>query len=194
MLSVLFSIVFASFSAHAFLENAKTPVCLDGRSEISVDNQSALRFKSEEKNGALTRAFIRGRIISAPVRQGDHDRFSISIGSGPRDTVEVIYNVDFGSMPAFSRGDDVVVCGDFINSFAQNGRYKPSPDGAIIHWVHYNPGDRSTAHEHGFIQIETDLVGFDDAPRQAWTGAVVRGSQGQNQSRRIYESESSTRY
>lgn len=176
MLSILFSIVFASSSANAFLENAKTPVCLDFSDEISIDNSHALRFKSEQKNGALTRAYIQGKVISIPETHGSHDRFSISIGPKSTDTVEVIYNKEFGTMPAVRTGEEVIVCGDFINSFAQTGRYPPSPDGAIIHWVHYNPGNRSAAHEHGFIQFGGDLVGFDQAPAKAWDGTVGGGS------------------
>lgn len=172
MLSILFSIVFASSGAHAFLAGAKTPVCLEGGDELSIDNSRVLRFKTEQKNQFLARAYVEGKVISQPERHGDHDRFSISLGKGPTDTLEVIYNSDFGSLPTVRVGDSVSVCGDFINSFARAGNYPPSPDGAIIHWVHYNPGDRSRKHEHGFIQFGADLVGFDQAPARAWDGTI----------------------
>lgn len=186
MLSILFSIVFASSAANAFLENAKTPVCLDFSDEISVDNVRALKFKAEQKNGALTRAYLQGKVISNPERQGSHDRFSISIGPKATDTVEVIYNKEFGAMPDVKVGEEVIVCGDFINSFAQTGRYPPSPDGAIIHWVHYNPGDRSAIHEHGFVQFGGDLVGFDQAPATAWDGTVGGGNRRGKNNRKNY--------
>lgn len=176
MLSILFSIVFATSSAHAFLENAQTPVCLEGPEELSIDNSRVLRFKVEQKNQFLARAYVEGKVISLPEQQGDHDHFSISLGNKSTDTLEVIYNNAFGSMPNVQIGDVVTVCGDFINSFARAGGYDASPDGAIIHWVHYNPGNRSRAHEHGFIQFGTDLVGFDDAPAKAWDGVVGFGS------------------
>ncbi len=167
--------VFASSASFAFIPNAKTPICLDGHDELSVDNARALRFKTEQKNGALTRAYISGKVISAPSKQNDHDHFAISIGSGSTDTVEVIYNKEFGGMPDVQAGDDIIVCGDFINSFARTGHYQPSPEGAIIHWVHFNPGERANSmdHAHGFILLGKDLVGFDEAPTKAWDGTIV---------------------
>jgi len=178
VLAILFSIVFASSSAQAFLSNAQTPVCLEGPQEISVDNARVLRFKVQEKNQFLARAYVEGKVISMPEQQGDHDHFSISIGNKATDTLEVIYNNEFGNMPNVQLGDQVTVCGDFINSFARAGGYDASPDGAIIHWVHYNPGTRSSSrgHEHGFIQFGTDLVGFDAAPAKAWDGIIGFGS------------------
>jgi hypothetical protein len=178
VLSILLSVVLVSFpSAHAFLDRVEMPVCLDGDQQLPIDNDRVLKYKTNTKNQFQARGFIEGTVIAAPEVMNKHDHFAISIGSGPKDTIEVIYNnnPEFGPMPKVEPGDQIVVCGDYITSYAKSGRYEASPEGAIIHWVHYNPGNRDNVHEHGFIYFSGDqtLVGFDDAPRAAWDGAIM---------------------
>ena len=55
----------------------------------------------------------------------------------------------------------IEACGDYITSTAQSGPYPPSPDGAILHWVHMNPAGRG--HDAGFLAINGTLYGQDAA-------------------------------
>jgi hypothetical protein len=178
---VLLSLVFASFgfwvaSAHAFLPNAKMPACLDGPDELQIDNAKVLHYKISTPNTFLARGFVQGIVKDVPDVIHGHDHFSISIGPNPTDTLEIIYNIEFGAMPPFKSGDPIVVCGDYITSTAQTGAYPASPDGAIMHWIHFNPGSRanSATHAHGFVMIGADLIGFDLAPAGDWTGRIFK--------------------
>jgi hypothetical protein len=180
--SIIRSIVFASLgfltasSAHAFISNAKMPVCLDGPTEMQVDNSRILALKHSTKNQYLDRAFVQGTIISAPTVQNGHDHFAIKIGPGAQDNIEIIYNIEFGAMPSMTIGQTITVCGDYITSNAAAGGYQASPDGAIIHWIHFNPGSRSGSanHAHGFVMNGSNLIGFDGAPTGDWNGQVVK--------------------
>lgn len=172
----------ASFSvpsAHAYLPDAKMPACLDGPDAMKIDNERVLRFKTTTRNQYLDRGFVKGRVTEAPNVQRGHDHFTISIGPGPKDTLEIIYNREFGAMPNIRVGDEAVVCGDYITSIAQSGHYPPSPEGAIVHWVHFNPGSRegSARHAHGFIMVGANLIGFDEAPAGDWDGRIIRTSE-----------------
>jgi hypothetical protein len=175
--SFLLSLFLVS-SASAYLPNAKMPLCLDEQDVMDVDNARVLHMKYNTPNQFLARAFVEGMVVREPYRVGGHDRFVIQIGAKKSDTLEIIYNVSFGPLPRSVRiGDVVSVCGDYITSFKRGGGYEPSPEGALIHWVHYNPANRqgSLDHEHGFIMFGNDLAGFDDAPEAAWDGTIIRG-------------------
>ncbi len=186
MQSNLRSVVFASVgffiasSAFAYLPNAKLPACLEGPNEIQVDNARVLKMKTTTRNQYLARAYVQGSVTELPSVQNGHDHFVISIGPGASDTLEIIYNKEFGAMPTMRLGDTVSVCGDYITSTAQSGRYPPSPEGAIMHWIHFNPGTRagSATHEHGFVMHNgSDLIGFDIAPAGDWSGKIIPGPQ-----------------
>ena len=73
------------------------------------------------------------------------------------DTIEVIYNNQFGAMPRLAPGQIVEACGDYITSNRPNGHYPASPDGAILHWVHFNPADQG--HEDGYVVVDGRLTG-----------------------------------
>ncbi len=153
------------------------PLCFDQSEVLEVDNERVLRMKAEKPNQYKARAFVEGKVTTNPYLRGEHIRFSIQIGRDTDETLEMVYNIDFGDLPEVRIGDNVVVCGEFINSFKQGGGYPASPDGAIVHWVHHNPGDRDTVHEHGFMMFENGLAGFDDAIPGAWEGEI-RGAGG----------------
>lgn len=180
MLAIFLSIIFSVSGAQAVLNNAKTPVCLDGRNEMKIDNQRVIDMKHNTPNQYLDRGFIDGVVVRPPSTQNGHQHFSLILSNNNKDTIEIVYNNDFGTMPQrpVRVGDHVVICGDYITSFARGGGYDASPDGALIHWVHYNPATRpgSMKHEHGFMMFGTDLVGFDSAPEAAWDGTIVPGA------------------
>ncbi|MBC7387027.1 MAG: hypothetical protein H7301_12810 [Cryobacterium sp.] len=190
MLSILISIVFSSFlfdssSSYAFTTNAKMPVCMRGTQEIQIDNARVIDMKQKTANQYHDRGFVEGRVAIPPTVQGDHVHFSLAIGPAKKDTVEIIYNfdTDFGELAQGIRmGDTVVVCGDYITSNAPAGGYRASPDGALIHWTHWNPATRagSMNHEHGFIMTGSTLSGFDRAPEGSWDGTVLQPRGGVN--------------
>lgn len=138
------------------------PDCPDERGNaLPINNKQALSWKygpDQRPNQFRARARLRGYVeLSYPDRNG-HRHFVIQIGPDEaRDTVEVIYNEDFGPIPDLSKGMRVEACGDFIISTEQSGEYPPSPVGAIIHWVHMNPSHRG--HPPGYLWIEGKLCG-----------------------------------
>lgn len=167
----------APVSALAYLSNEKTPVCMNGSEEVRVDNAQVLKWKTTTKNQYLDRGYVSGTVSIAPTMKNGHSHFFMKIGPGPKDDLEIVYNIEFGTMPSVKVGDPLIVCGDYITSNAPTERYEASPAGAIIHWVHYNPGTRQSSkkHPHGFIQFGSTLVGFDQAPIGAWTGKIGGG-------------------
>jgi hypothetical protein len=143
--------------ALAFSSDAAPP-CLAGNRPVPINNAQALVWKTSTANQYTARSHVMGRVAKVYPNQSDHNHFSLQIGPNARDTIEVIYNIEFGQLPQMAVGMEVEACGDFINSFAQAGPYPPSPDGAIIHWVHYNPNGKG--HDSGFLMIDGVLYGY----------------------------------
>jgi len=131
--------------------------CDDHGQPMSINNTQVLQWKTSKPNGFLARGYIQGSVDDIFADLTGHHHFSVKIGSGPQDHVEVIYQLNFGAMPEPKLGDQVTACGDFINSYAQNNGYQPSPDGAIVHWVHRSP---SSSHDSGFVILNGTLYGF----------------------------------
>lgn len=93
-----------------------------------------------------------------PSRTG-HTHFAIDLNGDRSGDLEVIYNDEFGELPRIQVGMQITACGDYI-TVGPRARL-PSPMGAIIHWVHYNPGDRDGGrHPHGFLIISGKPYGF----------------------------------
>lgn len=161
------------------------PDCLDNQSRVlSIMNDQVLKWKQSSPNQYQARALVQGvvekvytqnprvtdpslmswstqtEILKSNKGAGNnaHMHFSIRIGNQPGETLEVVYNVEFGDMPAPNVGDQVIACGDYITSNAPTDRYQPSPDGAIIHWVHRSPDLQR--HQHGYVVINQRLYGF----------------------------------
>jgi len=176
MLSALLGFLIAvTGSAQAYIENAKTPLCFRGDTQLNIDNRQVLTWKSTSKNQYTTQAYISGVMEGSLTNSNSHYRFMVRLGDGPKDIIEVVYNNKFGSMPKLEEGMEITICGEYITSNAPTQRYQPSPAGAIIHWVHQNPGDRkgSANHPHGFIMVNgSTLIGFDTAKTGAWDGEL----------------------
>lgn len=170
---VVLGFFFYSISSFAFLENSVVPDCMAGKQEIRINNEQVLNLKKTARNGVEYRAFVAGRLVQSPWIKNKHVRFIMSIGPDKKDLLEVIYNLKFGAMPQISPTAEIKVCGDFINSNQRHNGYDASPAGAVIHWVHFNPGTREMQHEHGFIMVDDKLVGFDEAESPAWQGEVT---------------------
>jgi hypothetical protein len=69
----------------------------------------------------------------------------------------VIYNEQFGAVPATRAGDQFEACGDYITSNAPSGQYPASPDGAIVHWIHQSPNPKS--HDSGYLIVNGVVCG-----------------------------------
>lgn len=84
----------------------------------------------------------------------------MQIGQNSYDTIEVIYNEMFGKVPSMQIGAQVEACGDYITAKAINGKYRASPDGAILHWVHEST--RPGSHASGYMMIDGVVYGDRD--------------------------------
>ena len=153
-LTLAMAYVPASFAGDAI------PVCPANGRPLAVNNDQVLNWKFGSPNQFRARGHIRGNVIRVYADHSGHDHFSIRIGQRPQDTVEVIYNQEFGDLPQqMAPGTTVEACGDFIVSNAPSGPYPASPDGAIIHWVHVNPSGQG--HDSGYLVINGNLFGQD---------------------------------
>lgn len=137
--------------------------CLDNNHEaLPYLNEQVLEWKRNTPDQTLKRALVEGVITQVYPSKTGHAHFAINIDDQSGGDLEVIYNDDFGRLPGLKTGMKIVACGDYITV---GPRAKlPSPMGAIIHWVHYNPGDRDGGkHKHGFLII--DGKPFGTAPK-----------------------------
>jgi hypothetical protein len=132
--------------------------CLDeNRQELPVINEQVLRWKAQTPNQYQARARIRGIIRDVYPNRNGHYHFNALIGPKEKDTIEVVYNISFGEVDNIVPGLTVEACGDYITSNAPTQVYQPSPDGAIIHWIHRSPNTRR--HLHGYMKINDVLYG-----------------------------------
>lgn len=139
------------------------PVCLSYHRPLPDNSQQLLHWKRTTRNTFQERGHAFGVITRLYTYTKTHAHFEIQIGPRADDTLEVIYNQEFGPLPPnISVGQHVEACGDFITSTDYSGPhrvYPPSPDGAIIHWIHFSPDVRR--HESGFLAIDGVLYGQD---------------------------------
>ena len=143
--------------ANSFTNNA--PDCYSRNQIIPIDNEQVLDWKYHSKDQYKNRGNVLGVLTLMYRERSGHYHFQVTIGDNPQDTIEVIYNKNFGEIPRefFQLGALVQACGDYITSNKRTKRYQPSPDGALIHWVHRSNNDR---HEHGFVVINDQLFGY----------------------------------
>ena len=114
---------------------------------LDIINAQVIQRKSSTANAFLARDRIEGSVDQVFPDHSGHRHFSLKIGPGINDHIEVIYNLSFGHLPTPTIGMSAEACGDYITSIAQTGSYPPSPDGGIIHWVHRSP----SGHEPGYV-------------------------------------------
>jgi hypothetical protein len=126
---------------------------------VGVNNDQVLQWESNTANQYLNRGHVVGNVVELYPDQNGHEHFAIQIGPDAGDRVEIVYNEDFGNVPTPSQGDQVEACGDYITSTAQSGPYPPSPDNAIIHWVHESPNPGK--HPSGYLMVNGQLYGQD---------------------------------
>jgi hypothetical protein len=138
-----------------------SPDCLsDNGQNLPIDNQAVIGYEATSAESYLARAHVEGPIVNIYPDQTGHNHFEIQLGD--QNYLEVIYNMDFGTLPDLQIGMTVEACGDYITSRTQDGPYPPSPAGAIIHWVHENPSNHG--HPSGFLMINGQQYGNDPSP------------------------------
>ena len=128
---------------------------------LPINNPQVLHWERTTANQYQDRGHVSGPITEIFPDKNGHHHFSIQVGTNATDLIEVIYNEDFGALPDLQVGMTVEACGDYITSTAQSGPYPPSPDGAIIHWVHANPSGKG--HPPGYLIVNGVLCGQDTA-------------------------------
>jgi hypothetical protein len=147
-------------SASASVWGQAVPQCLDDfRTPMGLNNQTVLKWRTSTQNQFKSRGFIQGVITNIFPDQTGHAHFAVNLDQASGGDIEIIYNQEFGHLPNLAPGMTVVACGDYITAGPQSRL--PSPMGAIIHWVHYNPGDRDGGrHPHGFLMINGQTFGY----------------------------------
>jgi len=150
--AVLFSMISPSVWAAGAI-----PECLDHNTAIAIDDAQVLKWKQSTPNQFAARGHVQGTVGQVFPDKNGHTHFEIKIGNDPADTLEIIYNQSFGALPALAAGMNVEACGDYITSTAQSGAYPPSPDGAILHWIHRS--NNPSKHASGFVAIDGTVYG-----------------------------------
>ena len=156
-----------SLNASAQVQGDPALSCPDSRGgALQVNNNQVLGWKFNTRNTFLERGNVVGTIVAILPSVPSHIRFVIQIGKhySPKnlcasDTVEIIYNREFGEVDAkdLYLGANVQACGDYITSNAPNGRYNASPACALVHWVHINP--KQGPHAHGYLRVNGNIYG-----------------------------------
>lgn len=140
------------------------PECLDkDRRAIQGNNNSeVLKWKTQTPNQYHDRALIVGKFVKVLLDRQSHLQFEVDLSNGSSDGVsehiEIIYNKEFGEIPAIPAGASIAACGDYITASAQSGPYPPSPMGAIIHWVHASNNPQK--HANGYVMVNGKVFGY----------------------------------
>jgi hypothetical protein len=133
------------------------PNCLDQTAVLPVNNEQVLQWKQTSPNGVKRRGHVTGIVTRSFNDRSGHAHFEIKIGKLATDTLEVIYNKEFGALPPIREFMNIEACGDYITSNRPNGGFPASPSGAIIHWIHKS--DNVAKHESGYLAIDGTLYG-----------------------------------
>lgn len=139
------------------LAGVPVPTCFAGKQELKIDNETVLNWKSNTRNQYRNRAYVRGHLLYIYPDQNGHYHYQVQIGANNKDTIEIIYNKGFGTIPKNILGATFLACGDYITSNAPTEKYPASPDGAIIHWVHRS--QNTSKHDSGFVVINNITYG-----------------------------------
>ncbi len=147
-------------SPFGFAWSQEVPPCLKGHTPLEIDNARVVQLKASTPVQYHDRARVKGEIVLVYPDKTGHDHFLIKIGPQEKDTLEVVYSYEFGSLPGPHEGQMVEACGDYITLRTPNG--KPPKGGgansdAIIHWVH--AADPGTTHEGGYLVMDGVLCG-----------------------------------
>ena len=154
-----FLIALGSFVFMSMVAMAQVPACLGQQNQVlPVNNDMVLNWKRSTHNQYRNRGHIYGSLARIYPDKTGHHHLEVQIGQNAGDTIEVIYNEDFGKMPELHLGSVIEACGDYITANAQAGGYPPSPAGAIVHWVHMSP---NPGHASGYVVVDGVVCGQD---------------------------------
>lgn len=161
-LALIVSATALSFSLQSYsqlqMQNTTgAPACISKGHEILADNALVLNWKNTTQNQYRNRAHILGTLVHVMPDHTGHHHYKVRIGAGAKDTIEVIYNEQFGAVPLSAPGAQFEACGDYITSNASSGHAPVSPQGAVIHWVHESTNTQT--HDSGFIAINGKTYG-----------------------------------
>ena len=152
------SLVFLTLLA-AFAHADNVPNCIDAKGKIlPVNNAQVIGWKATSKNQYHDRGHIKGELVKAYSDATHHHHWKVQIGDTATETIEVVYNEEFGGVPQVEPGSSIEACGDYITSNKKSGPYPASPDGAIVHWVHMSTNSN---HPSGFMVVDGTLCGQD---------------------------------
>jgi hypothetical protein len=133
------------------------PVCMGHGQVMPVNNAQIAKFKTTTPNGYHDRGHVSGKVTAVFKNATGHNHFEITLdGVATPTTLEVVYDMKFGGLSPIAPGMQIEACGDYITANAFFHGYKPSPDGAIIHWVHR--ADHG-GHDAGFVIVNGEVFG-----------------------------------
>lgn len=134
---------------------SQTPDCLDKRGNtVQINNDQVLDWKTSTPNQYTARAHITGHLTKIYRDATGHHHWEATLDSNQPGTLEVIYDEGFGPVPTPEIGQAVEACGDYITANAESR--EPSPDGALIHWIHISD---ESSHPSGFLILNGVLCG-----------------------------------
>ena len=148
---------FIIFISSLTFAQTQIPNCMARGKIMPIDNATVLKWKHTSANQFRSRGHILGTVVRVYPDHTGHHHNEVQIGSTANDYVEVIYNEEFGIVPQASPGAKFEACGDYITANKSIGRGPPSPDGALIHWVHRS--NDVVAHDSGYIVVNGILCG-----------------------------------
>ena len=156
-------IVFSTFLLLAIANGAvaEEPSCLAAGQVLAVNNATILKWKSSTVDQYHNRGHVKGPLLQIYPDRSGHRHLEVKIGPKAGQTIEVVYNEDFGRILEPEIGADIEACGDYITARSSSGGYPPSPDGAILHWVHRS--NRPDKHDSGYLMINEVLYGTETA-------------------------------
>jgi hypothetical protein len=153
----------STLSSDESLGSPTVPECRDNNGQpMQINNEQVLHWKESTPNLFRDRGFIRGTLVNVYNVNTSHLHLDVYIGGeggtpGRVSDIEVIYNLSFGSAPAYPHAGSVITaCGDYITSTAPSDHYPASPDGGIVHWIHRSPNGH---HPDGFFMIDGMVYG-----------------------------------
>lgn len=138
----------------ASLWAAELPACKAKNTLLDFNNEQVIAWRDQGNRKITYRAFIKGTIVAMTENDHGHVHFEVDLDkdlSTTHDRIEVVYNIEFGDMPDYRPGDELIACGDFVvDSY--------SPQGGVVHWLHLNP--KNNGHENGYLVIDGNLTGL----------------------------------
>lgn len=132
---------------------AKVPACMDKKDRLEFNESQVLVWRELLEKKFTARAFIKGILVQVMEDRQKHIHFEVDLDDNlgtNDDRIEVIYNTQFGPIPEYQPGDEVIACGDFVVD-------PYSPHKGVIHWLHTSP--KRNAHDDGYLMINGILTG-----------------------------------